>query len=208
MGRIYLVGVLFGGLSAFLIAPGMISGLVGEVGLISLGILWLWTGFMAYKNIRAGNVEIHREWMTAVLRSQPTRAPDKIEKRRQAMDKHTRDPLITGYDALIATLTLPDANDRHVIAAAIHGRCNVIVTFNLKHFPANTLASYGITAVHPDTFLLDLSVDDELAVLSCVNACRKRLKNPPKTADEHLAQLTKVGLPMLAARLAANKTLI
>ncbi|MDO9301746.1 MAG: DUF2306 domain-containing protein [Anaerolineales bacterium] len=63
MGRIYLLGILFGGLSAFLIAPGMISGLVGEFGLITLAILWLWTGFMAYTNIRAGNVEIHREWM-------------------------------------------------------------------------------------------------------------------------------------------------
>jgi uncharacterized membrane protein len=64
MGRIYLTGILFGGLSAFLIAPGMISGLVGEIGLISLGVLWLWTGWNAYRNIRAGNVESHREWMT------------------------------------------------------------------------------------------------------------------------------------------------
>ena len=63
MGRIYLTGILFGGLSAFIIAPGMISGLVGEVGLMTLAILWLWTGLMAYINIRAGNVEIHREWM-------------------------------------------------------------------------------------------------------------------------------------------------
>jgi uncharacterized membrane protein len=63
MGRIYLICILFAGLSAFLIAPGMISGLVGEFGLITLAILWLWTGFMAYTNIRAGNVEIHREWM-------------------------------------------------------------------------------------------------------------------------------------------------
>jgi len=63
MGRIYLTGILFGGLSAFIIAPGMISGLVGEVGLMTLATLWLWTGLMAYINIRAGNIEIHREWM-------------------------------------------------------------------------------------------------------------------------------------------------
>ncbi len=63
MGRIYLLSILLGGLSAFLIAPGMISGLVGEFGLIALATLWLWTGFMAYTNIRAGNVETHREWM-------------------------------------------------------------------------------------------------------------------------------------------------
>ncbi len=63
MGRIYLTCILLAGLSAFLIAPGMISGLVGEFGLISLAVLWLWTGFMAYNSIRAGHVEIHREWM-------------------------------------------------------------------------------------------------------------------------------------------------
>jgi len=64
MGRIYLTGVLLGGLSAFIIAPGIISGMVGEMGLLSLASLWLWTGWMAYKNIRAGHVQIHRDWMT------------------------------------------------------------------------------------------------------------------------------------------------
>ena len=63
MGRIYLVSVLLSGLAAFLIAPGMISGLVGEIGLLSLATLWLWTGWNAYRNIRAGKKEIHREWM-------------------------------------------------------------------------------------------------------------------------------------------------
>ena len=63
MGRVYLLGVLFGGLAAFVIAPGMISGLVGEFGLLSLAILWLWTGWNAYATIRAGNVVLHREWM-------------------------------------------------------------------------------------------------------------------------------------------------
>lgn len=63
MGGIYLVGILLGGLSALFIAPGMISGLVGEVGLMSLGVLWLATGWLAYSNIRAGNVAAHREWM-------------------------------------------------------------------------------------------------------------------------------------------------
>ncbi len=63
MGRIYLVSILIGGLSAFIIAPGMISGLVGEVGLLSLAVLWLWTGWNAYSSIRKGNVKSHREWM-------------------------------------------------------------------------------------------------------------------------------------------------
>ncbi len=63
MGRIYLVSILIGGLSAFIIAPGMISGLVGEVGLLSLAALWLWTGWNAYRSIRKGDIKSHREWM-------------------------------------------------------------------------------------------------------------------------------------------------
>ena len=64
IGRLYLVSILLGGLSAFIIAPGMISGLVGEVGLMSLAVLWLWTGWNAYRSIRNGDVKSHREWMT------------------------------------------------------------------------------------------------------------------------------------------------
>lgn len=64
LGRVYLFGILFGGLSALVIAPGIVSGLVGEVGLVSLAVLWLWTGYMAYASIRAGRVEAHRRWMT------------------------------------------------------------------------------------------------------------------------------------------------
>lgn len=63
LGRIYLTGILVGGLSAFVIAPGIISGLVGQVGLSLLGVLWLWTGWNAYSTIRAGQVALHREWM-------------------------------------------------------------------------------------------------------------------------------------------------
>ncbi|WP_354002110.1 PIN domain-containing protein [Pseudotabrizicola sediminis] len=51
------------------------------------------------------------------------------------MDRATRDCLVTGYEALMPALTLPDADDRHVLAAAIVGRCDAIVTQNLKDFP-------------------------------------------------------------------------
>lgn len=63
LGRIYLISVALGGLSALVIAPGVISGLTGTIGLSMLGILWLFTGWMAYRRIRAGDIEAHREWM-------------------------------------------------------------------------------------------------------------------------------------------------
>jgi len=74
------------------------------------------------------SADIHREWIEALLREQPHRDRASLERTRDLMDRHTRDALVLGYEALIPTLTLPDPGDRHVLAAAITGRCDVIVT--------------------------------------------------------------------------------
>ncbi len=76
------------------------------------------------------------------------------------MDAHAKDSLVVGYESLIDFVTLPDPKDRHVLAAAIKGRADVIVTFNLKDFPADVLEAYDLSAQHPDVFLrhvIDLS---------------------------------------------------
>ena len=60
-----------------------------------------------------------------------------------------------GYKLL--TSAMPnDAKDRHVVAAAVKGRCELIITYNLKHFPAESLKPLDITPMHPDEFLLGL----------------------------------------------------
>jgi hypothetical protein len=76
------------------------------------------------------------------------------------MDKHAPDALVTGYEDLIEGLQLPDPDDRHVLAAAIRGRADVIVTANVRDFPADILTPLEIEAQHPDEFiayLLDLA---------------------------------------------------
>ena len=75
-----------------------------------------------------------------------------LERTRDLMDRATRDCLVTGYEALVPALTLPDPDDRHVLAAAIVGRCDAIITQNLKDFPPQTLAPFGIETQHPDDF--------------------------------------------------------
>ncbi len=69
------------------------------------------------------------------------------------MNSNTRDCQVTGYGGLIPSPELPDLTDRHVLAAAIVGRCDVIVTQDLKDFPDEALAPYGIDVQHPDEFL-------------------------------------------------------
>ena len=69
-----------------------------------------------------------------------------------------------GYRQLIPAMTNPE-KDRHVLAAAVKTPCEVIVTYNLKDFPEDSLKPFGIEAKHPDEFLIDLyHVDGELVV--------------------------------------------
>lgn len=56
--------------------------------------------------------------------------------------------------SLEARLWLPDANDTHVLAAAIAGHADCVVTLNTKDFPRNVLAEEGLTRSDPDAFLL------------------------------------------------------
>lgn len=58
------------------------------------------------------------------------------------------------YQALTTSMDLRDRNDRHVLAAAIVGRADVIVTFNTRHFPAQACQPYAIEVQDPDTFLV------------------------------------------------------
>ena len=117
------------------------------------------------------------------------------------MDRATRDCLVTGYEALVTALALPDPDDRHVLAAAIVGRCDAIVTQNLKDFPLETLAPFGIETQHPDDFFRNqLSLAPGL-VCSALRKVRARLKNPPKSVDEYFAILTQQGLVATVADL-------
>jgi hypothetical protein len=70
--------------------------------------------------------DIHEEWITALLESQPHRRRADLERTRSLMDSAVRDCLVMGYAGLIPSLSLPDPDDRHVLAAAIVGRCDVI----------------------------------------------------------------------------------
>jgi hypothetical protein len=117
------------------------------------------------------------------------------------MDEAVRDCLVNGYEDLIASLSLPDPDDRHVLAAAIRAGADVIVTYNLTDFPAETLARFDIEAQHPDEFLLSLLDLAPGVVCAAVKRQRESLRNPPKTAQELLATLQSQGLTQAVARL-------
>lgn len=144
---------------------------------------------------------IHEEWVRNVLKDNVSLSPERLARTRTLMNEAVRDCLVTGYEGLIDSLTLPDPDDRHILAAAIHADAEVIVTFNLKDFPAAALASYNIEAQHPDEFLGSLFDAAPGPVCGAVKRQREGLRNPPKTAEELLVTLESQGLVQTVARL-------
>lgn len=143
---------------------------------------------------------IHDEWMSNLLESRPE-LRSRLTRTRELMDQAIPDCLVTGYEALIEGLELPDPDDRHVLAAAIRSGAQLIVTFNLADFPADALESYGVEAVHPDVFVesqLDLH---EGMVIHAAKRHRAALQNPTKTPGEYLDTLAAQGLVVTADRL-------
>ena len=139
--------------------------------------------------------QIHEEWIRSVLADRPDLTREQLERTRSLMNAHVRDCLVTGYEPLIEGLTLPDPDDRHVLAAAIRAGASVIVTFNLKHFPREALAPFGIEAQHPDDFisyLIDWSPED---VRTAAKRQRASLKDPPLSVEEFLDALARQNLP-------------
>lgn len=145
--------------------------------------------------------EIHSEWIRNVLKNRPELTLEQLTRTKDLMNKHVRDCLVTGYEALITSLELPDPNDRHVLAAAIRCHASIIVSFNLKDFPPKALLRYGIKSQHPDEFILHLIDLNPREICKVAKTHRSSLKNPPKTSEEYLESLLRQGLPQSVAAL-------
>ena len=152
--------------------------------------------------------QIHEEWIRAVLKQRPDLSREQLERTRLLMNENVRDCLVTDYEPLIDGLSLQDPGDRHVLAAAIRSRADVIVTFNLDDFPVGYLAAFGIEAQHPDEFiahLIDLSAS---AVVEAAKRHRASLRKPPKSVEEYLDALSRQELPETVRRLREYERLL
>lgn len=148
------------------------------------------------------SARIEDEWVRNLLRQRPELAEVALRRTCMLMAQAVPDSLVTGCDAIIESLPeLPDANDRHVLAAAVCGHADAIVTFNLTDFPAAALAPFGIEAQHPDEFLLNQLDLNAIAALKSVKAMRTRWRKPAVSAVELAATIEKLNLPLTAARL-------
>jgi hypothetical protein len=151
---------------------------------------------------------IEQEWMRSVMERRPDLPAEWLERTRDRMNAHLPDAMVRGYESLEAGLELPDPNDRHVLAAAIHCHAGAIVTCNLKDFPVEALAPHGIGAQHPDEFIEHAFGIDPAAVIRAVRNQRAALRYPAKSIEELFDTYLKQGLATTVALLQPHADLL
>lgn len=151
---------------------------------------------------------IHDEWTRNLLRNRTDLTPAQLKRTVALMNKAVPDALVTEHESLIGDLVLPDPDDRHVLAAAVHCGASIIVTFNDRDFPAETLSAFGIETQHPDEFIDNLFDLDQAAVVAAARKQRSLLKNPPIGVDRYLDILLKQGLSRTIKRLAGFRAVL
>lgn len=152
--------------------------------------------------------DIHAEWIEAVVAKRPGIDPERLIRVASLMDRAVPGCVVTGHQGLIDALNLPDPNDRHVLAAAIVGRAECIVTFNENDFPPECLEPYGIHTCHPDRFLMQADGLDDGVLIDVARADRAHYRNPQLSVDEYVAQLRRAGLPETSAYLLRTRVLL
>ncbi|MCJ1706516.1 PIN domain-containing protein [Microbacterium sp. VKM Ac-2923] len=141
---------------------------------------------------------VEEEALRALCEIHPDIDPSRFHSRFRSMNEAFEDARVTGWETLVEGLELPDPNDRHVLAAAIRGRADVIVTENVRDFPASALSPLGLEAVRLDEFLLtqfDLGVP---ATVQIVHDQARAMGRPPVTAEQLLGRLARSGAPRFA----------
>jgi predicted nucleic acid-binding protein len=151
---------------------------------------------------------IHEEWMFALLEQRPDIGRPQLERTRRLMDASVPDCLVSGYEMLVESIALPDPEDRHVLAAATLCKAGVIVTYNLRDFPAESLAPFGIAAQHPDEFISHLFDLSPACVCSAVAGQRRALRRPERTVDDLLEVFLRLELAATVAALEPMRELL
>jgi len=147
--------------------------------------------------------QILDEVFTNLRANRPDLDPTRLDRTRQLMNAAVRDCLVTGYEPLIDSLALPDPDDRHVLAAAIRARAQVIVTNNLTDFPTPALQTWDIEAKSPDDFVLDQLDLSRDTVYGAMQRIADSWRQPPGTVTDVIAALERDGLVQSAATLRA-----
>ena len=162
-------------------------------------------GFFAAK----WTTKIESEWISSLEDNRPDLV-GRLNVRRDSMREAVPDWEVPelAWSPLVLGIELPDPDDVHVLAAAIAGHADCIVTSNLKDFPACILMRYGIEAIDPDTFIINQWDLDPVNAIAAFKRMRARRKKPEAGPEDFAYALEVGGLPTTAGRLRAAAELI
>jgi predicted nucleic acid-binding protein len=138
------------------------------------------------------------EAIDAVCEIHPEIGPESIAKRFAAMSETFEDARVEGWEALESGIVLADLDDRHVVAAAIRGRADAIITANIRDYMGGGLDAISIEVVHPDDFLLNQLDLAPRTVLDVLREQAGHTRNPPPTPVDLIARLARAGAPKFA----------
>jgi predicted nucleic acid-binding protein len=149
--------------------------------------------------------QILDEMFAALKRNRPDLDSTRLDRTRTLMSAAVRDWKVEGYEPLVDALKLPDPDDRHVLAAAIRARAQVIVTSNLRHFPPDDLRQWDVEARSPDEFVRDQIGLDRAVVYAAVQQIADSWRRPPGSVDDVLDRLERSGLAISVAELRRSR---
>lgn len=153
--------------------------------------------------------QIEQEWIAALEEQRPD-LKGKLEFRRDNMRQAVPDWEVpeAAWTPLVASYNLPDSDDRHVLAAAVAGHVDCIVTANLRDFPSDIVGAYGIEVVDPDRFIINQWDLDPIVAMTAFKHMRARRKKPESTPEDFAQALERNGLPATAQRIREAAELI
>jgi hypothetical protein len=144
--------------------------------------------------------EIHDEWMRNLMVQVPAIPLERLQVTCQLMNSALPTATIRGYEEHIPRVTLPDPDDRHVVAAGIAANASHVLTWNLRHFPANELKKFGLRRMTPDAFLSGVfDKIPDLVISSPANA-RRNLSKTRVSASDFIDILERQKLVQVAKR--------
>jgi PIN domain len=128
--------------------------------------------------------EIHDEWIRNLTARAPAVPVERLQNTRRLMNDALPTAMISRYEQYVPEVNLPDPDDRHVVAAGIAAGASIILTWNLRHFPAKELKKFRLRRETPDAFLSGLydKVPD-LTISSLANARRNLTKSRVSASD-------------------------
>lgn len=148
--------------------------------------------------------EIHDEWMRNLIANVPTLSIERLYTTRRLMEQALPEALVGKFHHHIEAINLPDPDDRHVVAAAIEAKASLILTWNLRDFPAKELRKNRLIRETPDGFLAGIYDEAPDLVIGSLANARRNLTKSSTSAQEFLELLGRQGFTKLARRLRSH----